>query len=100
MILATFCAVYRQIRYRNFMKKLLFFSLIVVLGLSQCKKQNNNEPPAPAEPVVIKDSVIVQGLNFPWEITWGADNFIWMTERGGKISRVNPTTGAVSLLHT
>lgn len=100
MILAIFCAVYRQIRYRNFMKKLLLFSLIVVLGLSQCKKQNNNEPPAPTEPVVIKDSVIVQGLNFPWEITWGADNFIWMTERGGKISRVNPSTGAVSLLHT
>lgn len=40
----------------------------------------------------------MQGLNFPWEILWGPDNFIWMTERGGKISRVNPATGTVSLL--
>jgi len=71
---------------------------------SQCKKSKNNgsipTPPPPPGSVAIKDSVIVQGLNFPWEILWGPDNFIWMTERGGKISRVNPATGTVSLLHT
>ena len=50
--------------------------------------------------VAIKDSVLVQGLNYPWEILWGPDNFIWMTERGGKISRVNPTTGSVKLVYT
>lgn len=43
---------------------------------------------------------IVGGLQFPWEILWGPDNFIWMTERGGKISRVNPQTGAVQTLIT
>jgi len=41
----------------------------------------------------IKDSVLISGLNFPWEILWGPDNFIWMTERDGKISRLNPVTG-------
>ena len=80
------------------MKKLVLFSLVAVFALSRCKKKGNNEPPS--DSVTIKDSVIVQGLNFPWEITWGPDNFIWMTERGGKISRVNPSTGAVTLLHT
>jgi len=45
--------------------------------------------------VTIKDSVLISGLNFPWEILWGPDNFIWMTERGGKISRLNPVTGAL-----
>ncbi len=34
------------------------------------------------------------GLNYPWEILWGKDNSIWMTERGGKLSKVNPATGA------
>ncbi len=41
---------------------------------------------------------VVGGLQFPWEILWGPDNFIWMTERNGKISRVNPQTGAVQML--
>lgn len=31
-----------------------------------------------------------------WELAWGPDNAIWVTERGGRISRVDPTTGAVS----
>ena len=37
--------------------------------------------------------VLIQGLDTPWEILWGPDNFIWLTERSGKVSRVNPTTG-------
>jgi len=43
---------------------------------------------------------VVGGLQFLWEILWRPDNFIWMTERGGKISRVNPQTGAVQALLT
>lgn len=79
------------------LKKLLPVLLICMVVMLCCKKSENNPS---ANPVIIKDSVIVQGLNYPWEILWGPDNFIWMTERGGKISRVNPVTGAVSLLHT
>ncbi len=44
--------------------------------------------------------MIVQGLSYPWEILWGPDNYIWMTQRGGTISRVNPSTGAVIPVHT
>ena len=51
-------------------------------------------------PSKLKDSVIASNLNFPWEILWGPDNHIWMTERGGKISRLNPTTGAITPLLT
>lgn len=75
---------------------------ILLVLFSQCKKSNsddNNHTPPPGD-AVIKDTTLVQGLNFPWEILWGPDNFIWMTERSGKISRVNPSTGSVSLLHT
>ncbi len=82
------------------MRYTLFLLLVASLGLSQCKKSSSNPDPIDNTPVVIKDSAIVLGLNYPWEILWGPDNFIWMTERGGKISRVNPATGAVSLLHT
>ena len=31
-----------------------------------------------------------------WELAWGPDNFIWVTERGGRISRVDPSNGTVS----
>ena len=82
-------------------KMITFFSIASLIAFSQCKKSNTtNTTNPPAGTVTIKDSAIVTGLNFPWEIVWGPDNFIWMTERGGKISRINPTTGAVSLLHT
>ncbi len=39
--------------------------------------------------------IVKSGLNFPWEILWGKDDHIWMTERGGKISKINPKTGDV-----
>jgi len=83
----------------SFKKILLPIVIISLTFFSQCKKSGNTPAPPP-DSVPIKDSAIVTGLNYPWEILWGQDNFIWMTERGGKISRVNPTTGAVSLLHT
>ncbi|PJJ54563.1 PQQ-dependent sugar dehydrogenase [Hymenobacter chitinivorans] len=40
-------------------------------------------------------SPLATNLNVPWELVWGPDNFIWMTERNGRISRVNPDTGEV-----
>lgn len=43
---------------------------------------------------------VISGIDIPWEITWGPDNHIWMTERYGRISRVNPTTGQQQLLVT
>ena len=38
---------------------------------------------------------VKSGLNYPWEILWGKDDHIWMTERGGKISKIDPKTGNV-----
>ena len=41
---------------------------------------------------------MVDGLDVPWEIKWGPDvvnddNFLWITERSGIVSRINVTTG-------
>lgn len=41
---------------------------------------------------------LVSGLDIPWEITWGPDNHIWMTERRGRVSRVNPVNGQVTVI--
>ncbi len=46
----------------------------------------------------LQTRTIASNLDTPWEILWGPDNYIWFTERAGKISRVNPGTGEVSLV--
>ena len=39
--------------------------------------------------------VVATGLESPWEVTWGPDGFLWVTERVGKrIVRINPTDGS------
>lgn len=41
---------------------------------------------------------VATNLDTPWEILWGPDDNIWMTERYGRISKVNPETGEVKEL--
>ena len=36
---------------------------------------------------------IIDGLDVPWEMKWGPDGFIWITERDGIVSRINVDTG-------
>ncbi len=38
-------------------------------------------------------------LNNPWEITYGPDDHLWLTEFGGIVSRVNPITGEKQVVH-
>jgi PQQ-dependent dehydrogenase (s-GDH family) len=39
--------------------------------------------------------VLSSGLANPWEITWGPDGFLWVTEEDiGRVSRVRPSDGA------
>jgi PQQ-dependent dehydrogenase (s-GDH family) len=45
--------------------------------------------------------VVTSGLEGPWEITWGADQQLWATERRGRrVIRINPETGMRSTLLT
>lgn len=65
-----------------------------------CCRKNDGHDDDNSSPAELKDTVLVSNLSYPWEIAWGPDNHIWMTERGGKISRVNPATGVVTPLLT
>jgi PQQ-dependent dehydrogenase (s-GDH family) len=41
-----------------------------------------------------RQTEVVTGLEGPFEVTWGPDNMLWVTEQTGKrITRVNPATG-------
>ncbi|ALW84607.1 hypothetical protein AUC43_05615 [Hymenobacter sedentarius] len=54
----------------------------------------------PVGATTVTASALVTNLSTVWELVWGPDNFIWMTERGGRISRVDPATGQVLPLLT
>ena len=50
---------------------------------------------AVAGTVPFAESVLISGLKGPWEITWGPDDMLWVTERtAGRIIRVNPKDGS------
>ena len=45
--------------------------------------------------------VVVSGLAGPWELTWGPDAKLWVTERTGKrVVRVDPATGEKTVAAT
>jgi glucose/arabinose dehydrogenase len=70
---------------------LIFFVLLCSGSKCSSSVQSNGNSEA------YKDSVrsVLKGLNYPWEILWGKDDHIWMTERDGKISKVDPATGKI-----
>ncbi len=38
---------------------------------------------------------LATGLDTPWDLAWGPDGHIWVSERAGTISRVDTATGAI-----
>jgi aldose sugar dehydrogenase len=75
------------------MKRILLMFLAVIFCIA-CK-DNQSQTMSVGGVRMIKT-----GLNYPWEIIWGKDNHIWMTERDGKISRIDPANGNTTFSFT
>lgn len=68
-------------------------AILLSLSLLPLPGQDGPESVLPPTKRFAKRTVIT-GLENPWEITWGPDQRLWVTERSGKrISRVDPETG-------
>lgn len=83
------------------MKSLFFLLPVIAIGLLSfsCKKKNQaSEPPPEHSKTEFDIQVLTGGLVQPWELVWGPDNFIWMTERGGRVSRLDPASGKVTVI--
>ncbi len=86
--------------FKNLFMKLSTFLLIALSACTNCCTKNKNTS------VVVDDwptdsiRTVKSNLNYPWEILWGKDDFIWMTEREGKISKIDPKTGVVAFTTT
>ncbi len=50
-------------------------------------------PPTASVSAPLNATTLVSGLDTPWDLVWGPDGMIWVSERGGTISRVDPKTG-------
>lgn len=75
--------------------KVLSIGLASLVLFYCCDSNDNTTDPNPnpgGEPTEAT-TTLISTLSIPWELVWGPDDFLWVTERNGKISRINPDTG-------
>jgi glucose/arabinose dehydrogenase len=66
------------------MKKIILTIAWIVITLISLSAQSS----------ALKTRTVTTGLDTPWEILWTPNNNIWASERLGRISSINPITGA------
>jgi len=73
------------------MKRLLlpFFCLLGVLVCPSGVTAQNLQ----LDSTLLTASDLATGLQIPWEVKWGADDHLWVTERRGRILRIDPANG-------
>ncbi len=70
------------------------YGLLIVSLLAACA---SDETPAPSQETG-EVRTVATGLRTPWEMIWGPDGRIWLTEREGIVSRIDPGTGEKKVL--
>lgn len=72
------------------MKKfILHYCLLMLCHIGVYAQQYN------LDSTTVMASTLTDQVNVPWDIAWGPDHMIWMTD-GAHIKRVNPTTGEMT----
>jgi len=87
------------------MRLLTGISLIAFVACAiSCQQKNKQvfnqevEENIQLESTMLSVSVIADSLIVPWELVWGPDNWIWVSEERGSVYRVNPETGEKRLI--
>lgn len=69
------------------MKKITILSILASFLFSPfCNSQIN------LGTTIVQNTVIASNLNVPWDMAYGPDGWIWFTELGGNIKKLNPDT--------
>src|SRR5690554_1267651 len=82
----------------------VFFIALMAFSISSCRQQNKQvfnqevEHNIQLDSTMLSVSVIADSLIVPWELVWGPDNWIWVSEERGTVYRINPSTGEKHLL--
>ena len=69
-------------------------ALAATLVAVACGDDGDIGDPPPTSDVALRERALVTGLDTPWDLVWGPDGQLWVSERGGRISRVDPASGA------
>jgi len=76
------------------LKKFLLFPLLLLLGLYANAQTESSLKDADFDIRVVADK-----LSDPWEVTFGPDGFLWVTEsKGYRVLRIEPTSGKQQVL--
>jgi PQQ-dependent dehydrogenase (s-GDH family) len=76
----------------RWLRATLAASCVLVLGLAGAA---GSAWAGRSEPGFFSSRVLATGFANPWEITWGPDGALWVTEQdSGRVSRVRPSDGA------
>lgn len=82
------------------MKTIASVAVVIAAALSAMLiAQDSTLITNPPETFTMK--VLASGLEGPWEVAWGPDQMLWVTERTGRrVVRINPSSGARAVLVT
>ncbi|WDR06182.1 PQQ-dependent sugar dehydrogenase [Devosia rhodophyticola] len=82
------------------MKHLGALAMVALLATAPICAQEAPDRVVPGN-VQFQMRVLTTGLDAPWELTWGPDDMLWVTERtASQITRIDPETGVKSPLIT
>jgi glucose/arabinose dehydrogenase len=78
------------------MKHLIFISCLFtgILACSFSFAQTTHQVGS----TTLTESTLISGINLPWEVLWGPDDHVWVTSRQGTVTRINPDTGASTVV--
>ncbi|MFM9986658.1 MAG: PQQ-dependent sugar dehydrogenase [Flavobacteriales bacterium] len=75
--------------------KNFFYLTLAVLSIT-CTTPNQTKAQTTwdlEDGTVLTETDLVTGITLPWEILWGPDDYIWATQRNGRVLRIDPATG-------
>ena len=73
----------------------MIVAVIALASLAQEAPTRNPRVITAEGPEAFVSRVVATGLAGPWEVSWGPDGYLWITERVGKrITRINPADGS------
>jgi glucose/arabinose dehydrogenase len=75
------------------MKRLIGLSFAACLLSCTTPLTNHAQTTWDVGNTTLTETDLVTGINIPWEILWGPDDYIWCTLRTGKVLRIDPETG-------
>jgi len=75
-------------RFKN-MKFIYILTLALTIGIFSSSIAQN----ITIGSTELTETEVAVGLQVPWEMLWGPDNHLWVTERRGKVFRIEPESG-------